>query len=186
MKLRRDLMIVLGLLVVGWLVLMAGLAKLQRSRAAENVSVEPKLIHYPGTEGVEEQTSSNLGFHKYWFQLKEDYPSLSVFYFYQKQLQPEGWKLVGTAAPNWVQQESKDELLDIFRATWLGPKGLFQLDLEMMSTVKIVPHEVGTATEQREPGIKVYVTLRRAMFPGFPMPQQDQEPTRPPGEIEVK
>ena len=184
MNLRKELLIVLGVVLVGWMVLMAGLARWQRSRAVQRVTTEPELIHYPGTEGAEEQTSPNMSFRKYWFKLNEDYPSLSVFYFYQKQLEPKGWKLMTKGAPAWVQQQEKDKLVDVFRAVWMDPKGLFQLDLEMASTVRLAKHDLGMETQDREPGIKVYVTLRRSLLPGMLMPPEEAAPSR--GEIEVR
>jgi hypothetical protein len=66
----------------------------------------------------------------------------------------------------------------------MDPKGLFQLDLEMASTVRLAKHDLGTETQDREPGIKVYVTLRRSLLPGMLMPPEEAAPPR--GEIEVR
>jgi hypothetical protein len=178
-KLRRELLVALAILLVGWLGLMAGLSKWQRGRAGRNAAAEAQLPHYPGTESLPEQTSPNLGLHKYWFKLNEEYPSLAVFYFYQNELEPDGWRLAGDAQPKWVRQKDKDQWRDIFRATWLDPKHLFQIDLEMMSTAKVVSHQVGTETEEREPGIEVYATLRRTMLPAFITREEAPVPSRP-------
>ena len=188
MMLRRELMIVLGVFLMGWIVLMAVVGRWQRGRAGERVTAEPQLIHYPGTESAPEQTSPSLGFRKYWFHLNQDYPSLSAFSFYEQKLEPGGWRLLGQGQPQWFRRVDKDAARDLFRATWIPPNGLFQLDLEMMSTVKLTQHEGGTETEERQPGMDVFVTLRRALFPGVvtPVPESESGATPPRPQIQVK
>ena len=51
MTLRRDFVILLGILVVGWTLLMAGLARWQRSRPVSPAAAEPPLDP-PGTRSV--------------------------------------------------------------------------------------------------------------------------------------
>ena len=181
MKLRRELLVALGILLVGWLGLVVVLGKWQQSRAGQKAAAEPQLPRYPGTESLPEQTSPNLGFHRYWFKLNEDYPSLSAFYFYQNELEPDGWRLAGEAQPRWVRQKDKDQWRDLFRATWLDPKHLFQIDLEMMSTAKAVGQvgQVSNLPEEREPGLQVYVTLRRTMLPAYITREGAPFPSRP-------
>lgn len=184
MSLRKELLLVLGIVLFGWVLLVAVLAKWQQGRAGRSVVAEPVFLHYPGTESVEEQTSPNLGFRKYWFLLKEEYPSESVSRWYQQQLESEGWRLVGARDRRWFRQRDKDRAYDTYQATWVDPRNLFQLDLEMVSTVEFVGHEGGTESEEREPGIKVYVTMRRSLIPGFVLPPTETKPPR--SEIEVR
>lgn len=189
MTLRRELFIVLGIVIIGWVLLMSLVSKWQRTSAAGKVTIEPQLVHYPGTESAPEQEAPNLGFRKYWFHLGEDYPSLSVYTFYQRKLEPDGWKLLREGAPQWIRRYEKKEALDLFRATWISADGLFQLDLEMMSTVKLIAHEDGEPTEKRQRGIDVFVTLRRVLLPGIaaPVPGAPLEKAVPAGpQIEVK
>lgn len=176
MSFRRELLIAVSIVAVGWVMLMVGLAKWQHGNASRRVAVEPEFAHYPGTEDVQEQTSPSLGLRKYWFMLHEDFPSQSVFYFYEKELGAQGWRLVGKASPQWRRQTSRERTADVFRATWLDPKGLFQLDLEMVSPITAVKHELSIVTEEREPGMRVYVTMRRALAPGLVMPPQGGPP----------
>jgi hypothetical protein len=138
----------------------------------------PQLIHYPGTEGIEEQTSPNIGLRKYWFKLNEDYPSKSVFYFYQNELEPKGWQRMGTAEPQWARQEVKGKAHDILRSLWVSPDRLFQLELEMMSVAAPIRSGDETVSEDREPGIRVYVTLRRTLHPGIMLQRPAAEPPR--------
>jgi hypothetical protein len=63
------------------------------------------------------------------------------------------------------------------------PRGLFQIDLEMMSTVVVGKSEVGEETQARKPGMEVFVTLRRTLVPGFVLPPEEA-PRR--DEIEVR
>jgi len=183
-SLRRELLVALGVILVGWIVLMVALARWQRGKAGEKTWSEPELVHYPGAESAPEQTVPNLGIRRYWFHLSEDYPSQSVFGFYRKMLEAEGWRRVGENPPTWVRRQSKDEIWDGFDASWTDPKGLFQLDLQMVSQVRLARHEGSEPTERREPGIEVFVTQRRALFPGFALPPQRSAPPR--REIEVR
>ena len=181
---RRELIVAIGIILVTWLVLLIAVMKWQQRAAHGRPEVEPALLHYPGTESTQEQTSRNLGLRKYWFRLNEEYPSKSVFYFYQRSLEPKGWTPVAEGEPQWFRRESKEEAHDLFRATWLSPDRLFQFDLEMDSVVKVTGHEGGAVTEEREPGILVYVTQRRATMPSFLIPSPAGQPRR--GEIELK
>jgi hypothetical protein len=155
---KRELLRMIALVAVVWVAILFGLSKWQRSRPASR-DQGPQLVHYPGTEQVEEQTSPNIGLRKYWFQLNEEYPSKSVYYFYQRQLGPQGWKLLGAAEPRWGRVVEGDE----------------RVDLQMMSVVKPVKGKDPLAGEERQPGIQAFVTLRRAMHPGLLM----REPSKP-------
>lgn len=183
MSLRKELGIVLGVMLVGWLVLVVGLGRWQRSRPRDAVA-EPDLVHYPGTESAEEQTSANLGFRRYWFHLNEEYPSQSVFYWYQNELQPDGWRLMGRGLPQWMRKRDRNRVADVFRATWVDRRGLFQIDLEMASPITVTEPEMGQPTEERQPGLEIIVTLRRTLLPGLVLPQEEAQPKR--DEIEVK
>ncbi|MFB3881121.1 MAG: hypothetical protein ACE149_07650 [Armatimonadota bacterium] len=175
---RRELLGMLALVGLLWLVLLAGLARWQRGRAAP-ATAEPQLVHYPGTENVAEQTSANLGLRKYWFRLEEEYPSESVYRFYRDQLEPKGWRPIGAVAPQWVRRSEKDVTRDLFATGWISPDGLFHIDLQMMSVVH--PAKEGSASgEERERGIRVYVTLRRSAPPEILL---DQRPGPTPGII---
>jgi hypothetical protein len=179
---RRELVITIVVLAVVWLALMIALGRWQRGRRGGGAA-EPKLLHYPGTESVREQTVPNLGWRKYWFALDEDYPSESVFYFYQNRLEPEGWRLAIPGEPQWYRRKGKGEDQDLFRASWISPNNLFQIDLDMVSTVKVRREGGAVLGEDREPGITVYVTLHRVIGPAL------LAPPVPPGtvrhEIEV-
>ncbi len=188
MTLRRDFVILLGILVVGWLLLMAGLARWQRSRPVSPAAAEPPLIRYPGAESAPEQTADPTGFRRYWFHLNEDYPSLSVYNFYKQQLEGERWRPLGQGQPQWVRREDRDVSRDLFRATWISANGLFQIDLEMTSTVQVTKHD-DTRVEQRQPGMDVFVTMRRALMPGITTPIPEPNPQREPPsgpQIQVK
>jgi len=187
---RRELLVALLAVLIGWIVLMSLVSRWQRSRAGQRVTIETPLVHYPGTESVEEQTEPNMEFRRYWFHLNEDYPSLSVFHFYRQKLEPDGWRMPGNNPPNWVRQQDKDTVRNVFHATWVNRTELFQLDLEMMSTAKVVKHEGGTQSEQRQPGLDVFVTQRRVLMPGltYPPPESAPESKKGPAgpQIEVK
>jgi len=180
---RKDLFLVLAVILIAWVAVMAGLARWQRSRAVKQVAVQPELPHFPGTEAVQEQTVPNLGWTKYWFTLNEDYPSKSVYYFYRKELEPQGWRRIPAAEPQWYRMESGEEARDMLRATWLAPNRLHQIDLEMVSVVELEREAASVVGETREPGIRIYVTLRRVLMPGLLRPPQPTQPPR--GAIEV-
>jgi hypothetical protein len=173
----------MGVLLVGWVLLMAGLTRWQRSRP-HSPAAQPPLIHYPGTESAPEQTAEATGFHRYWFHLDEDYPSLSVYSFYQQQLQSEGWRPFGEGQPQWTRREDKNTSSDLFHATWISPNGLFQIDLEMVSTVKVT-QEDAARTEHRQPGLDVFVTMQRVLLPGIATPMPEPQRTARP-QIQVK
>jgi len=181
---RRELLRVIALVAICWIALLLILARWQQRTPTQPASAEPQLIHYPGTEAVQEQTVPNLGFRKYWFQLNEDYPSKSVFYFYCNKLEPQGWQLIAKDQPRWRRRLVKGKAYDIFQALWLSPNRLFQLELEMVSPVKLVRRVEETVTEEREPGIRIYVTQRRVALPALMMPPAQPQPSRP--EIEVE
>lgn len=178
---RKELALVLGVLVVAWAAMLLGLAKWQRSRGPR--SAEPELIHYPGTEGVEEQNSENLGLRKYWFLLNEDYPSKSVYEFYREEYREKGWRLVGAREPEWYRRPDGGKYYDLFSAMWVSPDSLFQVELQMKSEVRPIAGGGGAAGEEREPGIMVYVTQRRVLVPTLMAPQGREE--RPEGGIEL-
>jgi len=179
---RRELARMLALVGVVWLVILVGIARWQRSRPAA-ASAEPPLIHYPGTEEAPEQTSPNLGLRKYWFRLNEEYPSDSVYRFYQDQLEPKGWRPIVVSGPEWVRRTEKDVTRDLLAAGWISPDGLFHVDLQMMSVVHPLKDGAAMMGEEREPGIQVYVTLRRAAPPEILL-QQPPTPPPPPGIVE--
>jgi hypothetical protein len=168
---------------------MAGLTRWQRGRPGGSTAPEPRLIRYPGTESAPEQTAEATGFHRYWFHLNEDYPSLSVYTFYKQQLESEGWRPVNEGQPQWNRREGKDKSGDLFRATWTSANGLFQLDLEMVSPVQMAQSE-GTRTETRQPGLDIFVTMQRTLLPpgiATPLPKPKREPGAPSGpEIQVR
>lgn len=171
---KRELLRTVALVLAAWVALLYGLARWQASRpggrpAGSEPGSEPRLIHYPGTEGVAEQTSLNIGLRKYWFRLDEDYPSKSVYYFYRNQLEPRGWRRLGEAEPKWVRRLDKGAARDLFQAVWVSPDNLFQVELQMMSVVHQVKEREPASRERREPGIQVFVTQRRALHPGIIM-----------------
>lgn len=161
---RRELLRLIALVAIVWLVVLLVVARWQRGRGRTGPG-EPQLIHYPGTEGLQEQTSSNLGFRKYWFALNEGYPSKSVYRFYQSKLEPQGWRPLSRGEPQWVRRPAGDEARDLLEVIWVSPDNLFQLELQMISVVNAVRQEGKVVGEEREPGIQVYVTLRRALSP---------------------
>ncbi|UCC68179.1 MAG: hypothetical protein JSV79_13905 [Armatimonadota bacterium] len=178
---RREMALLLGVVVVAWAAILLGLAKWQRSRSPS--SAEPELAHYPGTEQVQEQTSENLGLRKYWFLLNEDYPSKSVYHFYRDHCRQKGWRIVNPGEPQWYRRSQSGKFYDLFSTTWISPDGLFQLELQMKSEVTPIRHEGEVVGEERAPGIKVYVTQRRVLVPGFMVrPDRGGEPA---SEIEV-
>lgn len=166
---RRELVLTIVALAAIWLVLMIALGRWQRGRRG-GAAAEPKLVHYPGTEGVEEQRVPNLGWHKYWFTLDEDYPSKSVFHFYQNRLESEGWRLAESGEPQWYRRKGKEEDEDLFRTSWISADNLFQIDLDMVSTVKVRREGGAVVGEDRKPGITVYVTLHRVVGPALLAP----------------
>lgn len=177
MSQRRELLIVMALLVVGWMLAMGMLGRWQASRDQRRGS-QPELPRYPGTETAEEQTSPSIGLRKYWFRVAEDYPSDSVYRFYRRELEGKGWRLVRNATRSgWTRQRQGEVLLDVFRAIWLDAKGLFQVELEMTSTVRQREGDLGQLVQEREPGMKVYVTMRRVLVPGLaPPPDRSAAP----------
>jgi len=175
---RRELLQVVALVAVAWVAVLFFLTRWQRETIPTSDVREPELIHYPGTEGIEEQTSENLGFRKYWFTLNEDYPSKSVYYFYANQLEPEGWRPLHQAEPRWVRQTWKKDMRDLFQAVWVSPDSLFQIELEMMSVLHPIEQGKMTVGSEREPGIQVFVTLRRSLHPSIILePRHQSKPT---------
>ncbi len=172
---RREFLRTVAVIAAGWVALLFLLSRWHRSSKPQPAATEPVLVHYPGYEDVEEQTSPNLGFRKYWFRLNEDYPSRSVYYFYRNLLEPEGWEALSQHEPQWVRRATEKEVRDLFQAIWVSPDRLFQIELEMMSEVKLVTEGDTVLSEEREPGIQVFVTLRRTLHPGIML-----QP-RPPG-----
>jgi len=168
---RRQLFLVIAVICAAWVGLMLGLSRWQQSRSGARPSAEPDLPHFPGTEGVDEQTSRNLGWRKYWFRLNEDYPSKSVLNFYQHEMDARGWRLVGSQQPQWHRRNGEEEAYDVLEATWVAPNRLFQLDLQMLSRVVLVSQAEEVLGEDRAPGIEVWVTLRRVLAPGLIVPQ---------------
>jgi len=161
---RRELIRIVGLVLVAWVVVLVGLATLQRSRSAGARPGEPSLPRYPGTEGLPEQRSEPLGMRKYWFEIEEQYPSRSVYHWYRRVLREQGWQMLGQDA-DWMRRGGSDGGHDVLHATWVSPDRLFQVDVEMLSRVRRVERGPGAVSEEREPGIQVYVTLRRVLAP---------------------
>ncbi len=177
---RRELALVLGVVVIAWVGMLLLLAKWQRGRVA--ASAEPELVHYPGTEGVQEQTSENLGLRKYWFLLDEDYPSKSVYHFYRDEYGKKGWRTVSPREPQWYRRSEGGKFYDL-SATWVSPDRLFQVELQMKSEVTPMERGGEVIGEERAPGIEVYVTQRRVLVPAFMLrPDERREPR---GDIEV-
>jgi hypothetical protein len=172
---RRELALVLGVVAIGWVAMLLLLAKWQRGRPS--ASAEPELVHYPGTEGVQEQTSENLGLRKYWFLLNEDYPSKSVHHFYQDEYKKKGWRMVSPREPQWYRRSEGGDFYDLFSAMWVSPDRLFQVELQMKSEVKAIEHGGEVVGEERAPGIRVYVTQRRVLVPTLMLePAKGREP----------
>ncbi|HUU53757.1 MAG TPA: hypothetical protein VMY87_02465 [Armatimonadota bacterium] len=180
---RRELVRTIAVVAVIWVVILVAVARWQGRGERAGAGRRPELMHYPGTEAVEEQHSANLGFRKYWFTLNEDYPSKSVYYFYRNELEPKGWTPLHRGEPRWVRQVAKKESRDVFQAVWGSPDNLFQIQLDMMSVVKPVREGEPLSGEEREPGIEVFVTLQRSLHPGLIM--QPKAPTGRPG-VEVE
>ena len=181
---RKEILIGIGVVLLAWVLVLVALSRWQANRPAKQVSVQPQLPHYPGTEGVAEQESENLGWRKYWFTLSEPYPSTSVYQFYRQEMAAQQWRLVPEEEPKWAREETDEGARDLFHATWLAPNRLYQLDLDMMSVVNQKREEGRVVREVRQPGIRVYVTLRRVVMPGLLLPPT--EPEKPKGEIEVR
>jgi len=182
---RKEILRVLGLVLVAWVGALVLIAWVQRARPASGPAGKLTLPRYPGTESAPCQTSPNLGMEKYWFTLNEDYPSKSVYYWYKNELEPRGYVLVTQREPDWVRRGSGDKSYDLFQATWLEPGRLFQIDLQMVSTVTRASEGEGVVVEQREPGIKVYVTRQRVMHPEL-MFGEEREKRPPRSEIELR
>ncbi|MCJ7822952.1 MAG: hypothetical protein MUQ26_07765 [Armatimonadetes bacterium] len=179
---RRELALVLGVMVVGWVVLLLVLSKWQRSQPPQ--ANEPDLIHYPGQEDVPEQTSQSINMRRYWFRLHEDYPSQSVYQFYQGEYRKRGWRRLGRGEPQWFRRTDGGKLYDLFHAMWLSPDRLFQVELQMTSEVRPIRERGDIVSEERMPGIEVYVTQRRALSPSLVSPPVPEG--RTPVEIEVE
>jgi hypothetical protein len=162
---RKDLIRVVGIVAIIWVASLVLVAKWQRSARPSDAPSEPELIHYPGYEGVPEQTAPNLGWRKYWFELNEEYPSKSVYYFYRRELDAKGWQLLGAREPDWVRRTVKDNVFDLFHAVWASPDGIFQIELEMQSSVDLIKSGDQVVAEERSPTTLVYVTLRRSLAP---------------------
>jgi len=180
---RRELIRTVAVVAAIWVAILVVASRWQGRGVEATGKNAPTLVHYPGTENVEEQLSENLGFRKYWFTLNEDYPSKSVYYFYRDELEPKGWTPMQRGEPGWVRQFAKDEARDVFLAMWGSPDNLFQLQLDMMSVAKRVDEEGATPSEAREPGIEVFVTLQRTLHPGLIM--RPKAPTTRPG-VEIE
>ncbi len=181
---RKELFVAIGAVMMVWVLLLVGVSRWQAHRPPRGAGMAPELPHFPGTEDIREQESENLGWRKYWFTLEEDFPSTTVYQFYQKELGGQGWRQVPEGEPQWMREEAKGEAHDLFHATWVAPNRLYQVDLDMMSVVQ-VRREGGRVTgESREPGIKVFVKLQRVLTPVLLFPPG--EPGAGKGEIEVR
>jgi hypothetical protein len=181
---RREIFLGIGVVLLAWVLLLVALSRWQAGRPPKRGAVQPELVHYPGTEDVPEQESENLGWRKYWFTLNEPYPSTSVYQFYRREMEAQGWRLVPEREAEWVTQETDEGRRDLFHATWLAPDRLYQMDLDMMSVVKEKREGDRVVSALREEGIKVFVTLRRVMMPGLLLPPTAPEEAK--GEIEVR
>ncbi len=168
---RRELIRAIAVVAILWVAALLLLSRWQRADRG------PELVHYPGTEDVPEQTSDSLGWRKYWFDLDEEYPSKSVFYFYRNELATRGWRFLGRDEPQWTRRRSRGKTYDVFYAVWVSPDRLFQIELQMRSAVEFVESGGEVVGEERAPTIQVYVTLRRALDPRVIAP--------PPGEGEA-
>ena len=170
MKLRRrELIRTVAVVAAIWVAILVVASRWHGKVGGANGERAPALVHYPGTESIEEQTSENTGFRKYWFTLNEDYPSKSVYYFYKNELEPKGWVPLHKGEPQWVRQVAKNEARDVFQGMWGSPDNLFQLQLDMMSVSRPADEDQPLSGEVRDPGIKVYVTLQRTLHPGLIM-----------------
>lgn len=175
---RRELMRTVFVLATAWVLIVLVLTKLQRSAKPGRPPAGPPLVHYPGYEDVEEQTAENLGLRKYWFTLNEDYPSKSVYYFYKNVLEADGWRALADGEPQWARKATDEEARDLFNAVWVSPDNLFQIEVQMLSTVRLVQQQEAVVLGEREPGIQVFVTQRRAMHPGLIFQPRAREPQR--------
>jgi len=186
MKVKRwELLRTVAVVAIVWMAILVAASRWQGRAGRVGGKGGPGLVHYPGTKGIEEQHSQNLGFRKYWFTLDEDYPSKSVYYFYRDELEPKGWIPLHRGVPRWVRQFAKHERRDVFMAIWGSPDNLFQIQLDMMSVARLVDEEEPLLGEARDPGIQVFVTLQRTLHPGLIM--RPKAPTGRPGvEIEAR
>lgn len=180
---RRELLVAIAGLAAAWVVAMVLLTAWQRRSGQRQTGAEPALVHFPGTEGVAEQTSANLGFRKYWFPLDETYPSKSPYQFYDREMRQRGWRRHGAGEPQWYRRTEGGQVYDLLHAVWVSPDKLFQLELEMTSAVTQTEGEEEAVSEEREPGIKVYVTQQRVTIPSLMIPKGPGG--RPRGEIEA-
>ena len=178
---RREFLRVLSVVVLIWVAFLFVLARWQKAAPAAGGRTEPKLVHYPGTEGVPEQTSPNLGFRKYWFTLNEEFPSKSVYYFYKSALESKGWRPLQRSDPEWVHRRMGSESRDLFQSIWMSPDRLFEVNLEMMSVSRQVDKKDPTMGETRDPGIQVFVTQRRSLNPSAVMQPRETEAPEPEG-----
>jgi hypothetical protein len=175
---RRDILKAMLLLAVAWVLVVIGVSHWQRRASPPR---EPKLIHYPGTESVTEQVVPNLGYRKYWFHLDEEYPSTSVYRFYRKALAAEGWRFAWGEEPRWERRMEKGKAQDLFMAGWVSRDGLFEITLQLLSTVKVTSDDGDVISEERAPGMDVYVTMRRVLVPwGFGEEKPNAGPQVPP------
>ncbi len=177
MRNRAEFIRAVLLLCLVWVLITIGLAAWQR----RSQPLGPPLLHYPGTESVTEQTVPTLASRKYWFQLREDYPSLSVFTFYQQALAARGWHSTWTVTPTWQRVPGEGQANDVFEAAWISPDRVYQLQLQMVSTVTVTKAGEST-TEVRQPGIKVYVTQMQSVGPWL----LEQKPKEQRPSIDVK
>ncbi len=170
---KRRLVRMIALVALAWVAILLVVSRLEHIGHGEGI---PRLIHYPGTEDVQEQTATNLGMRKYWFRLNEEYPSKSVYYFYQRELEPRGWKQMGQNEPKWGRTVEGGQTRDLFETLWVSPDKLWTIELQMMSVVKPVKGGGALAGEEREQGIQTYVTLRRALHPGILFQENERPP----------
>lgn len=159
---RREILRAMLVVALAWVLVVLAVSHWQH-RAPR--SSEPKLIHYPGTESVTEQVVPNLGYHKYWFHFNEEYPSIRVYQFYRNALAAEGWRFVWGEEPRWQRHTEKGKVQDLFMAGWVSRDGLFEITLQMLSEVKVKTDDGDVVSEERAPGMDVYVTMRRALAP---------------------
>ena len=57
------------------------------------------------------------------------------------------------------------KVFDLFHAVWASPDGIFQIELDMQSSVDLIKSGDQIVGEERSPTILVYVTLRRSLAP---------------------
>lgn len=168
---RREIIRTVAIVCVLWVAVTVLLAQWQQ----RTQKLPPPFLHYPGYERVPEQTIPNLGSRKYWFTLRESYPSLSVFHFYDQALRARGWRPLWKTEPAWQRTSRDDTRQDGFSAMWVSRDRQYQLQLQMQSTVKVLREGERVVSETRRPGIQVWVTMQRSVGPWLLGPTEERK-----------